>query len=284
MIPAVVLRAAPGVDGGLRASAASAARFNLVLLMLFTAGNLLPPQVIITPLYRMYLAPADCPAPAERQRALYDQYVGIIAHPRRLPAGLLHVRAEQLHEDAPEGADRGGARRRGRRSGGSTGRSSCRCASRPLAALATLEVTFIYNDFFWALVLMRTGDQAADHLGAEQPPGASSSPTTTCSPPGPLLVALPTLIVYFVAAEAVHPRPDAGLDQGLSGRLLRPVTRSASTLEDEEARPEVADAASSRGGRARGRGRRPSARRRSARPARLASEVDRRSAGHGVTA
>ena len=30
-------------------------RFNLFLLMLFTAGNLLPPQVIITPLYRMYL-------------------------------------------------------------------------------------------------------------------------------------------------------------------------------------------------------------------------------------
>ena len=31
-------------------------RFNLFLLMLFTAGNLLPAQVIITPLYRIYLA------------------------------------------------------------------------------------------------------------------------------------------------------------------------------------------------------------------------------------
>ena len=30
-------------------------RFNLALLMLFTAGNLLPQQVIITPLYRLYL-------------------------------------------------------------------------------------------------------------------------------------------------------------------------------------------------------------------------------------
>ena len=29
----------------------------------------------------------------------------------------------------------------------------------PLAALATLEFTFIYNDFFWALVLMFTGDK-----------------------------------------------------------------------------------------------------------------------------
>ncbi len=31
-------------------------KFNLFLLMLFTAGNLLPAQVIITPLYRIYLA------------------------------------------------------------------------------------------------------------------------------------------------------------------------------------------------------------------------------------
>ena len=30
-------------------------RFNLVLLMLFTAGNLLPQQVMITPLFRMFL-------------------------------------------------------------------------------------------------------------------------------------------------------------------------------------------------------------------------------------
>ena len=28
-----------------------------------------------------------------------------------------------------------------------------------LAALATLEFTWIYNDFFWALVLMQTGDK-----------------------------------------------------------------------------------------------------------------------------
>ena len=30
-------------------------RANLLLLMMFTAGNLLPPQVIIVPLYRIYL-------------------------------------------------------------------------------------------------------------------------------------------------------------------------------------------------------------------------------------
>ncbi len=34
-------------------------RFNIPLLILFTAGNLLPQQVIITPLYRIYL-PSTC--------------------------------------------------------------------------------------------------------------------------------------------------------------------------------------------------------------------------------
>ena len=35
--------------------------------MMFTAGNLLPPQVIIVPLFRMYLL-LPLPAAAERQR------------------------------------------------------------------------------------------------------------------------------------------------------------------------------------------------------------------------
>jgi len=37
-------------------------RFNMGILMLFVAGNLLPQQVIIVPLYRLYLA-LPVPAP-----------------------------------------------------------------------------------------------------------------------------------------------------------------------------------------------------------------------------
>ena len=74
-------------------------RFNLLFLMLFTAGNLLPQQVIIMPLFRMFLL-LPLPPPLSDNGVLYDQYFGVIADPRRLPARLLHVRAEQLHEDA----------------------------------------------------------------------------------------------------------------------------------------------------------------------------------------
>ena len=170
-------------------------RFNISLLMLFTAGNLLPPQVIITPLYRMYLA-LPLPPPLSDNGLLYDQYFGIIAHPRRLPARLLHVRAEQLHEDAAEGAERG---RAGRRRVGLADLRQRHPAALPAGPgrPGDLEVTWIYNDFFWALSCMRTGDQAADHVGPEQPQG----PVLHRQQPargGRDLVALPTLIVYFV--------------------------------------------------------------------------------------
>ena len=52
-------------------------RANLFLLMMFTAGNLLPPQVIIVPLYRMYLL-LPLPEPLSDFGVMYDSYFGII--------------------------------------------------------------------------------------------------------------------------------------------------------------------------------------------------------------
>jgi len=52
-------------------------KLNLTLLMLFTAGNLLPQQVIITPLYRLFL---EIPLPSfmSESESLYDSFWGII--------------------------------------------------------------------------------------------------------------------------------------------------------------------------------------------------------------
>jgi multiple sugar transport system permease protein len=52
-------------------------RFNLPLLMIFTAGNLLPQQVIITPLYRLYLS-IDVPRFVSAGGLLYNSYTGLI--------------------------------------------------------------------------------------------------------------------------------------------------------------------------------------------------------------
>ena len=51
----------------------------------------------------------------------------------------------------------------------------CRARSR---RSATLVVTWVYNDFFWAVADPHRR-QAADHVGPEQPPGAVLRPTTT---------------------------------------------------------------------------------------------------------
>ena len=53
-------------------------KFNIPLLILFTAGNLLPQQVIITPLFRLYLA-IPLPHWLSESGLMYNSYVGLIA-------------------------------------------------------------------------------------------------------------------------------------------------------------------------------------------------------------
>ena len=52
--------------------------------MMFTAGNLLPPQVIIVPLYRLYLAAVPRPL-SDNGKLLYDQFLGHHPDPHRVP-------------------------------------------------------------------------------------------------------------------------------------------------------------------------------------------------------
>ena len=47
------------------------------LLIVFTAGNLLPPQVLITPLYTLYTL-VPLPVWLSDSQALYDSYLGLI--------------------------------------------------------------------------------------------------------------------------------------------------------------------------------------------------------------
>ena len=65
------------VDARLRLLALLRSGPTSLLLMMFTAGNLLPPQVIIVPLYRMYLL-LPLPKSLSDVGTLYDSYFGII--------------------------------------------------------------------------------------------------------------------------------------------------------------------------------------------------------------
>jgi len=170
-------------------------RFNLALLMLFTAGNLLPAQVIITPLYRMYLV-LPLPAPLSTNGVWYDQYFGIMAIHIAFQLGfctfVLSNYMKTLPKELTEAALVDGA---------SVFRTYWQVilplCKPPLAALATLEFTFIYNDFFWALVLMFTGNKRPITSALNNLQGQFFSDNNLLAA-GAIIIAAPTLIVYFI--------------------------------------------------------------------------------------
>jgi multiple sugar transport system permease protein len=170
-------------------------KFNLLVLMLFTAGNLLPPQVIIVPLYRLYLL-LPIPAPLSDNGLLYDQYLGIIAIHVAFQTGFctfvlanyMKTISKELTEAAlVDGAPVWAIYWR-------VILPLCRPA---LAALATLQFTWVYNDFFWALLLMKTGDKRPITSALNNLQGQFFTNNNQLAA-GALLVAVPTIIVYIV--------------------------------------------------------------------------------------
>ena len=69
-----------------------------------------------------------------------------------------------------------------------------------LAALAVLEFTFIYNDFFWALLLMSTGDKRPITSALNNLQGAFFTDNNQLAAVA-FIVALPTIIVYLVLSK-----------------------------------------------------------------------------------
>ncbi|GAA3866006.1 carbohydrate ABC transporter permease [Streptomyces sp. NPDC003631] len=169
-------------------------RVNLALLLVFTAGNLLPQQVIITPLYRLYLL-TNLPGITASGK-LYDSALGLVlihvAFQSGFCAFVLSNYMRSLPHELTEAALVDGA---------SVWRMYwqitlplCKPA---MAALATLLSIWIYNDFFWALVLISTGENmpitsALNNLSGQY----FTDPNLVAA--GALLTAIPTLVVYFV--------------------------------------------------------------------------------------
>ncbi|MFI6490309.1 carbohydrate ABC transporter permease [Streptomyces sp. NPDC050564] len=168
-------------------------RVNLALLLVFTAGNLLPQQVIITPLYRMFLL-IDLPGITVSGK-LYDSALGLVlihvAFQSGFCAFVLSNYMRMLPHELTEAALVDGA---------SVWRMYwqivlplCRPA---MAALATLLSIWIYNDFFWAIVLISTGENMPITSALKNLSGQYfTDPNLVAA--GALLTAIPTLIVYF---------------------------------------------------------------------------------------
>lgn len=170
-------------------------RFNILVLMIFTAGNLLPQQVFIVPLYRMFLWVGFIPAPLSDSGKLYDQAFGIILINVVFQMGfcifVLSNYMKTLSKELVEAAQVDGAGVF--RIWASVVMPLCRPA---LAAMATLEFTFVYNDFFWALFLMKTGDRRPITSFLENLNGMYYSDYSLLAA-GAFLAVIPTMIVFL---------------------------------------------------------------------------------------
>ncbi|WP_084704476.1 carbohydrate ABC transporter permease [Phaeacidiphilus oryzae] len=175
-----------------------AARFNfkinIALLVLFTAGNLLPQQAIITPLFKLYQM-IPLPEWMAASGKMDDSFLGVIlinvAFQTGFCAFVLSNYMKTIPEELGEAALVDGA---------SAWRQYWQIIlplCRPvLAALATLEFTWIYNDFFWATVLMQTGSNRPITAALNNLTGEFFVNNNLISAAS-LIVAVPTLVVFF---------------------------------------------------------------------------------------
>ncbi|GIG60545.1 ABC transporter permease [Longispora fulva] len=164
-----------------------------ILLVMFTAGNLLPPQVLLIPLYTLFNR-IPLPYAMSDSELLYDSYWGVILIHVAFQTGfcvfVLSNYMRTIPHELTEAAvmDGAGVWRQYRQ----IVLPLCRPA---LGALATLEFTWIYNDFLWALVLISTGDKMPVTTALQNLRGQFFTDYNLLAA-GAVLVALPTVFVF----------------------------------------------------------------------------------------
>jgi multiple sugar transport system permease protein len=170
-------------------------RFNIALLILFTAGNLLPQQVIINPLFRIYTR-IHVPHALAESGQLYDSRLGMIVINVSFQLGfcvfVLSNYMKTIPTDIDEAALVDGATLFTR-----FWRIVLPLCRPAMAALATLLTTWIYNDFFWAITLMQTGNKRPITSALNNLQGQFVSNQNMIAAAA-LMAAVPTLVVYIL--------------------------------------------------------------------------------------
>ncbi|MBO3745733.1 carbohydrate ABC transporter permease [Streptosporangiaceae bacterium NEAU-GS5] len=170
-------------------------KFNLSLLILFTAGNLLPQQVIITPLYRLYLA-IPLPKFLSESGLMYNSITGLIVINVAFQLGFCVFVMSNYMRTIPKEIDEAAIV-----DGASLWKRYWRVTlplCRPaLAALATLLTTWIYNDFFWAITLISTGNKRPITSALANLQGQFVANQNMIAAAA-LLAAIPTLVVFIL--------------------------------------------------------------------------------------
>lgn len=170
-------------------------RFNLALLAFFLAANLLPPQALLVPVFRMF---RDIPLPywMSDSESMLSSYWSLILVNTAFQLGfcifVLSNYMKTIPHEIYESAQLDGA---------GVWRQYWQLTMplvRPaLAALATLQVTWIYNEFFWATVLIQDFSKLPMTSALNNLRGQFFTDTNLVAA-GAIIVALPVLIVFFV--------------------------------------------------------------------------------------
>jgi multiple sugar transport system permease protein len=168
-------------------------RFNLYMLLLFTAGNLLPVQLVYAPLFKMYIWFGDL---FGQRNLIYDQYWGLILVHVAFQVGfatfVLSSYMKTIPKEISESALVDGA---------SVWRHYFNIIlpllRPPLAALSVLMTTWIYNEFFFALVLMKTDSKRPITAALGRLRGEFITDWNMLAA-GAIMAALPTLVIFFL--------------------------------------------------------------------------------------
>ncbi|MGP3953270.1 carbohydrate ABC transporter permease [Streptomyces sp. 7N604] len=170
-------------------------RGDIVLLMLFTAGNLLPQQVVVTPLYVLFNR-VPLPYWMSESMTMYDSYWAVIAVQVGFQLGfcvfVLANFMRTLPQEILEAARVDGA-------GVWTQywRITLPLCRPALAALGTLQFTWMYNDFLWALVFISDGEKLPITSALNNLRGQFFTDYNLLAA-GSVIVALPTILVFLI--------------------------------------------------------------------------------------
>lgn len=169
-------------------------RFNLTLLALFLAANLLPPQSLLVPVYRMFRA-TQLPTWLSSSGTLLNNQLGVILVNVAFQLGFCTFVLSNYMKTIPAEIYESA-----RVDGASVTRQffqlTLPLCRPPLAALATLEVTWIYNEFFWATVLLQSGDKFPITSSLNSLQGQFFTDYNLLSA-GTVLAMLPVLVIFF---------------------------------------------------------------------------------------
>ncbi|MGN6445069.1 carbohydrate ABC transporter permease [Amnibacterium sp.] len=184
-------------------------RFNVTLLIMFTAGNLLPPQVLATPIFELFKL-LQLPYSISDSGSLLNQLIGVVFANTGFQIGFCTFVLSNFMKAIPQ--ELGEA---ARVDGAGVWTQYWRVImplTRPaLAALGTLEVIFIYNDYFWPLILIQSGDRLPITTAINNLQGQFLSNYNLLSA-GAIITVIPTLVIYL----ALQRQFVAGLTLGAS--------------------------------------------------------------------